>query len=562
MFENLFNINRLSKISDVTSNYFKNIPNSKKDDTSKSDIGSKIETKNFIISKGGEVFRQKLIDYFVPNKKYQSKKLLSITAKDLVSSKGAIDEIILKSPNELVRFTTYPKINRLHLDEGKRLRSKICSSKVQIFKDFLVKILNGKYFKNTLVALLILDALLIGVTVNLSVSENKVEYKDIITVLLSLQATLTAVFLVESLCQIYIDHKNFFTAHWNKLDISLTLITTLFEIMNIISFHFSSNQTNDLKFRVISDLRVFRILRLFKVISHFMQLRIITLALTKAFNSVFLITILLIIFTYIYAIVGVVLFEDMLNRIDNILINDCFANITDALLTLFAVMTLDQWWVIFSNASESNDNDVLTTVYFMSWILLAAFIFQNLFTGAMVNNFQQIRENIENQINSKGKHVASSNQEVAENAKAGFNENMLLEDDDRHDSMKSSSADDSDFSDKKSLNENDASVKRRKNLKKVLKYMKNKRDANTNWLNTLNKNIELIEDIKSSNKEATLWPEDTLLHYYGLMQTLMDNLHERMILLDYANNVLLLMHDRDNTLYPLNNYDNATKKNN
>jgi hypothetical protein len=92
--------------------------------------------------------------------------------------------------------------------------------------------------------------------------------------------------------------------------------------------------------------------------------------------------------------------------------------------------------------------------------------------------------------------------------------------------------------------------------------MQNKRKINKNWLNSVNKNIDVIEDIISSNKAATIWPEDTLLHYYSLMQSLMDNLHERMILLEYANNSLLLMHDRDNTMFPLSNYDIATKKNN
>jgi voltage-gated sodium channel len=558
----LFNINRLSRLSDASPNYFKNVSN-KKDFSSKSEICSKFDTKNFIISKGGEVFRQKLIDYFVPNKKNQSKKLLSITVKDLISTKDSIDEMLLKNPNELVRFATYPKINRLRLDERKRLYAKRYYNKFQNFREFLVNVFNGKYFKNFLVLLLLLDAVLIGVTVDLSVSDNKVNHRNTILILSLIQVILTILFLIESLCRIYMAYNDFFKSAWKIFDLMfnlLTIATAIFEIMNVFSFHPVSD---DLHFQLILELKVFRILRLLKIISHFMQLRIIIMSLTKSFHSVFLITILLFIFACIYANVGVVLFEDMRNRIDDEYFNDCFEATTNALLTLFAIMTLDQWWNIFTYASESNENNVVSTIYFLSWILLAAFIFQNLFTGAMVNNFQEIRENIENKINRKIlKEEEYEIEGIADDLKGELNENLLSEDDQLSESINSSSELESDNCSSQKTEENTINEKRRKILKKVVKNMQNKRKINKNWLNSVNKNIDVIEDIISSNKAATIWPEDTLLHYYSLMQSLMDNLHERMILLEYANNSLLLMHDRDNTMFPLSNYDIATKKNN
>ena len=559
MFENLFNINRLSKLSDTSPNYFKNASN-KKDFSSKSELESKIDTKNFIISKSGEVFRQKLIDYFVPNKKTQSKKLLSITVKDLVSTKESIDEMLLKYPDELVRFATYPKPDRSRLPENKYLHAKPYYNKFQNFRELLITVFNMKYFKKFLVALLFLDAILIGISVDLNVRDNRMENKNTIGTLLSIQVILTFIFLGETLCRIFINYNDFMKSPWNILDITLTTAATIFEIMNISSFY--SMTDADLNFNITSELKIFRILRLLKIISHFMQLRIIIMSLTKSFHSVFLITILLFIFACIYANVGVVLFEDMRNRIDDEYFNDCFETTTNALLTLFAIMTLDQWWNIFTHASESNENDIISTIFFLSWILLASFIFQNLFTGAMVNNFQEIRENIEKKIIGKIlKDEENDKDGVFNDPKTEFNENLLFDDEQLSESIKSSSEVDSDdfMSQRAEENSNET---RRKILKKVVKHMQNKRKNNKNWLNSLNKNLKVIEDIKSSNKAATIWPEDTLLHYYSLMQSLMDNLHERMILLEYANNSLLLMHDRDNTVFPLSNYDIATKKNN
>ena len=557
MFENLLNINRLS---DITTSYL--INNNKNGFASKSDIGIKIEdnpkNKTYIISKGGEIFQQKLIDYCSSsNARKHAKKVPTLTANDLVSTQENFNNVLLENPNEKIRFKSYPKIYRKRLDEAKKMKTKRYFNKIQRFREMVIKLLKCKIFTNFLVGLLILDSILIAISVNLSTYKNKAEYRGVLTILLSLQITFTVLFLFESICQLFIDYKYFFKSPWNILDVIITLTSTLFEIINFLYYFVSHDTTNDLGFRIISDLRVFRILKLLKIISHFLQLRIIVIALTKAFRSVVLISILLIIFAYIYATVGVVLFENMRNRIDDEFVNDCFENINNALLTLFAVMTLDQWWKIFTNACESNDNDLASNLYFISWILLTSFIFQNLFTGAMVNHFQKIRENIENALKLKLLKSLANNDDATD-LKDSLNEDLFLEE--RLSSFTKTSSDDKRLS--KNIQSNEDDVEKRKELKKVLELMETKRDINRKWLKFVNDRIEtLIEDIKEANK-GTLWPEDTLLHYYGLMQTLMDNLHERMILLDYANNALLLMHDRDNIQFPLSNYDSAMKKNN
>jgi voltage-gated sodium channel len=571
----------IKRLSNVTKTYFNNESNlnlfpSKSDvttTTTTANVNEEPKAKSFIISKGAETFRQKLIDHFAPADR--NNKLPSLTANDLVSSDDTIEKILLINPNEKIRFSAYPKINRLRLDDKKIIRAKRYYNKTQILRKNVKRILNSKIVENSLLLLLIFDAFITGISVNLSVKSDKAQYQTNVAAILAFQITSTTIFVLESICRLFIDYKGFFKSPWNIFDISLTILTTLLEIIDFIFFYFKPNQklTHHLSFRIISDLRVFRILRVLKIISHFLQLRIIIIALTKAFHSVMLISILVFIFAYIFANVGVVLFADMRNRIDDELVNDCFETINDALLTLFAVMTLDQWWKIFTNACDSNDNDLISTLYFMSWILLASFIFQNLFTGAMVNNFQQIREDIEYALNAKRLQNEKEAMIGTDNAdKINLEDSCSIDElpvmDEHSSNMKTSSHDiktNSQESVKRgSENNYEANdiAKKRMELKNVLGFMKNKHDVNKNWLKVSSNNIgDILGSIKISNK-ATLWPEDTLLHYYGLMQSLMDNLHERMILLDYANHVLLLMHDRDNTLFPLSDYENAMKKNN
>lgn len=74
--------------------------------------------------------------------------------------------------------------------------------------------------------------------------------------------------------------------------------------------------------------------------------------------------------------------------------------------------------------------------------------------------------------------------------------------------------------------------------------MRSIRSENRDWNLLIEETCDLITNLASS----TIWPEDSLLRYYELMQLLMDNLKERVCLIDIANESLLSMHDRDNLI--------------
>lgn len=562
--------------------------------------------KRILISKGGELFRQKLINYFAYNdKNKQNTKPPTIYAHELALNEININRILLSDPDEKIRFSKYSKFNRSKLIKKKsaihNLRYQLSKKSIKdTIKEYLKRTLTNKYFESLLLALLIVDAIVIGINVQLSVSNtnttiNNVDYKLTKNILFSIQVILTVTFLLESLLKLLIDYKGFFKSPWNVFDISLTIFTTLLEIMEYIYEHyFCKNDQNNHQYHFIRFLRVFRILRLLKVISHFVQLRIIVIALTKAIRSVMLISLLLFVFAYIFANIGLILFADMKNRTDDEYLNTCFSTINETLLTLFAIMTLDQWWTIFTTASESNDHHFITNVYFISWIILASFIFQNLFTGVMVNNFQEIRLDIERTIRKKVKErcdVYDKNLDKDDD----LDDDYIFDDNNLHatnnctlDSYSNESTNSTrspsltlikslSTIDQKLLNINcnkhlhtrnsfgeniglEFENENRNKLNQVLDFMKKSRQKNQTWLKNSSGIDNMIESIKLKN-EATYWPEDTLLYYYELMQSLVDNIQERMILFDYANQVLLLLHDKDNLLFPLDNYENAVKKN-
>ena len=86
---------------------------------------------------------------------------------------------------------------------------------------------------------------------------------------------------------------------------------------------------------MLAMLRLLRLLRVLKLVKALPQLRIIIEALISGFGSISFVTIILFMFFYIFAILGMMLFgkNDPMH----------FGNLQLSLLTLFRSSTLDDW---------------------------------------------------------------------------------------------------------------------------------------------------------------------------------------------------------------------------
>jgi voltage-gated sodium channel len=88
---------------------------------------------------------------------------------------------------------------------------------------------------------------------------------------------------------------------------------------------------------------------------------------------------------YIYAIIGVHLFGQ----------HDAahFGSLPIALLSLFQIITLDNWSDLFSAAKGASPG--ATAAYFVSFILLGTMIMLNLFIGIIMNSMSEMHAEIE-----------------------------------------------------------------------------------------------------------------------------------------------------------------------
>jgi voltage-gated sodium channel len=195
---------------------------------------------------------------------------------------------------------------------------------------------DNRIFQFTVVAIIILNAILIGATTyNLD--------PVFLELIHFLDYGITVFFVIEILIR-FIGEKNkanFFKSGWNIFD---TFIVTI----SLIPI------PNNSSFLVLRLLRIFRVLRLISVIP---ELKQIIEAILESIKRVFFVSLLLFIILYIYATMGSILFaNDDPTR---------WGDLGIALITLFQVLTLSSWETVMLP---------MQSIYWWSWIYFFSFI--------------------------------------------------------------------------------------------------------------------------------------------------------------------------------------------
>jgi len=132
-------------------------------------------------------------------------------------------------------------------------------------------------------------------------------------------------------------------------------------------------------------LRLARVLRLLRLVSAVPKLQLLTGALLKSLGAMGYVGILLALVAYIYGVIGVHLFGAHDAR--------HFGSLGAALLTLFQVITLDNWSDILAGVRDHAS--VAALLYFVSFILLGTMIMLNLFIGIIMNSMSAMHAEME-----------------------------------------------------------------------------------------------------------------------------------------------------------------------
>lgn len=223
------------------------------------------------------------------------------------------------------------------------------------------EIRDARWFSNLTTAIIILYASVLGFK---TLDEAAQPYGNILHIF---DWVITIYFIIEIAIKMLAEKRflDFFKSGWNVFDFIIVAIT-------LVPLENSS-------FAAIARLmRVFRILRLFTARP---ELKAIIDMLIKAIPSIIDIVILMFIIFYIYAIIGSFFFVDLPSGL--------WENFLVSMLTLFRVLTFEDWTDVMY---EAMDVYPWAWVYFVSFVIIAAFVFFNLFVAVIIGEMQKLQE--------------------------------------------------------------------------------------------------------------------------------------------------------------------------
>ena len=103
-------------------------------------------------------------------------------------------------------------------------------------------------------------------------------------------------------------------------------------------------------------------------------------------KSFIYIAFLLLVFILIYSLLGMQIFSGKFDLPNNPVRSnyDYFLN---AFITVFQVMTMENWQDILFVSMRSDVNKLITSVYLISWIFLGNYVLLNLFLAILIDGF-------------------------------------------------------------------------------------------------------------------------------------------------------------------------------
>ena len=192
---------------------------------------------------------------------------------------------------------------------------------------------------------------------------------------------ITIYFLIEIIIKMSSEKNflDFFKSKWNIFDLIIVVIT-------LIPIEDSSMAA------VARLLRVFRVLR---IITARQGLKNIIDMLIGAIPSIIDIVIFLFIIFYIYAIIGNLLFVDAPSGL--------WKDFLISMLTLFRILTFEDWTDVMYEGMEIYP---WSWIYFVSFVIIAAFVFFNLFIAVIIGEMEKINnKDLEAEIHEDSKKL-------------------------------------------------------------------------------------------------------------------------------------------------------------
>jgi voltage-gated sodium channel len=222
------------------------------------------------------------------------------------------------------------------------------------------KIVNSSYFNNFILLVILINAIVIGLETYTFLNEFK-------PLFFAVNMGALLIFIIEALIKITAVapfFKKYFFNPWDLFD----FIVVVLALIPGIGF-------------LVTVARLARLLRVLRVIRQFSELKMILNSLARAIPSISNVLILLVLLFYVYGILGVHLFTSV----------DSYrwGTLGASILTLFTVVTLTNWDIVFYKTLQANP---YAWIYFFSFVFFGSLMIINLFVGVMVHNITESKK--------------------------------------------------------------------------------------------------------------------------------------------------------------------------
>uniref|UniRef100_A0A8B9LEY0 Voltage-dependent L-type calcium channel subunit alpha n=1 Tax=Astyanax mexicanus TaxID=7994 RepID=A0A8B9LEY0_ASTMX len=220
-----------------------------------------------------------------------------------------------------------------------------------------------------------------------------------------LNMVFTGVFTVEMILKLVaFKPRHYFADAWNTFD-ALIVVGSVVDIA-ITEINVSSGNTEDSARISITFFRLFRVMRLVKLLSRGEGIRTLLWTFIKSFQALPYVALLIAMLFFIYAVIGMQVFGKIA-MVDGTSINrnNNFQTFPQAVLLLFRCATGEAWQEIMlaclpgklcDSESDYNPGEEKTCgsnfaiIYFISFYMLCAFLIINLFVAVIMDNFDYL----------------------------------------------------------------------------------------------------------------------------------------------------------------------------
>jgi voltage-gated sodium channel len=225
-------------------------------------------------------------------------------------------------------------------------------------REVVKKWIERPIFQNFVMAVIIFNAIILGVETVQSLPENVLGF------LYVLDTICLTIFVVELILKMYAYGFGFFKRPWCIFD---------FIIVGVTLIPASGN---------LSVLRSLRVLRVLRLISSVPQLRMVINSFLDALPGIGSVALLFSIIFYVFTVMSTKLFSAELP--------EYFGSLSTSMFTLFQLMTLEGWTVVVIDAMEIHS---WAGLYFIFYILLSTFVLLNMVIAVVVSVMEDQGEN-------------------------------------------------------------------------------------------------------------------------------------------------------------------------